>query len=233
MPGKPYKTLFFDLDHTLWDYETSSYETLCELYTHHQLHKRGVHDLEGFVDFFKDVNRTLWHLYDHGKITSEVIREERFKQILEKFNVHDPELSKNLSAEYLERCPRKGNLMPHATEALDYLAHHYSLTIITNGFDDVQRIKLQAGNLISYFDHIITSQKAGFKKPAKEIFHFALEINQIKSHEAIMIGDNLATDIAGAKNASLDAIFYNPDNLEHETEVKHEIQQLNELCTLL
>jgi YjjG family noncanonical pyrimidine nucleotidase len=233
MPGKPYKTLFFDLDHTLWDYETSSYETLCELYNHHQLYNRGVPNLERFVVFFKTVNRTLWHLYDHGQITSEVIREERFKQILAKFNVHDQELSGNLSAEYLERCPRKGNLMPHATETLDYLAQRYSLTIITNGFDDVQRIKLQSGNLTSYFDHMVTSQKAGYKKPAKEIFHYALEMNGIKPHEAVMIGDNLATDIAGAKNASIDAVFYNPDSLEYDTSVKHEIRHLNELCTLL
>ncbi len=228
-----YKTIFFDLDHTLWDYETSSYETLSELYDAHRLVDIGVTSLTGFVDVFRAVNGKLWHLYDHGKITSEVIREERFTQILGHFGVHDQKISTILSGEYLENCPRKSNLMPSVIETLRYLGQRYSLSVITNGFEDIQRIKLQAGNLVSYFDHIVTSQKAGFKKPAKEIFEFALSLNACAPHEAVMVGDNLATDIAGAKNAAVDAIFYNPDKLKHDVEVKYEIHQLDELCTLL
>jgi len=228
-----YSTIFFDLDHTLWDYDASAHETLQDLYEQYGLRERGIHRFDDFHQQFKVVNRELWHLYDHGKIDSDAIRKERFKQILERLKVFDETLSINLSEDYLHICPRKGYLMPGALEALQYLVKQYSLTVITNGFEDIQRIKMEAASITSYFDHIITSQKAGYKKPAREIFVFALGENRIGSDQAIMIGDNLLTDIAGAKNASIDAIFFNPDKVEHSVTVKHEITHLDELCELL
>lgn len=228
-----YSTIFFDLDHTLWDYETNARETLTELYDQHRLHELGVNAFDEFLNNFKAVNQQLWHLYDHGKITSEVIRSERFKQILEKSGIKHDELSLVLSEQYLNECPRKGHLMPHALEALDYLSDRYALTIITNGFEDIQRIKILSSKIESFFDHIVTSQKAGYKKPAPEIFHYAMSMNGIDSSACIMIGDNLLTDIAGAKNASIDTVLFNPDGLDHEAVVNHEIRSLKELCTLL
>lgn len=228
-----YTTLFFDLDHTLWDYETNSHDTLLEIYENHKLADHGITNFKVFHENFKMVNSQLWHLYDHGKITSEIIRKERFKQILEKFNSYELSLSLKLSEDYLYICPQKGSLMPHAIETLKYLSSRYSLSVITNGFEDIQLMKLRSGNITSYFDHIITSQKAGSKKPAKEIFHFALDSHGIEANHAAMIGDNLLTDIAGAKNASIDTIFYNPDSIAHTEEVNHEIIRLDELCELL
>ncbi|MDH4058676.1 MAG: YjjG family noncanonical pyrimidine nucleotidase [Cyclobacteriaceae bacterium] len=228
-----YTTIFFDLDHTLWDYETNSRETLMEIFAEHKLLDFGISGFEAFLQQFKIVNQKLWHLYDHGKITSEIIRNQRFVQILEKFNVSDEPLSQKLSEYYLNVSPKKGNLMPCAVDTLKYLSKNYSLSVITNGFDDVQRTKLQAANITSYFDHIVTSETAGHKKPAREIFHFALEANNISANQAVMIGDNLSTDIAGAKNASIDSIFFNPEKIEHKVEVNHEINQLDELCALL
>jgi YjjG family noncanonical pyrimidine nucleotidase len=228
-----YKTLFFDLDHTLWDYETSSHETLKELFDEHNLHEHGIPVFDDFYRVFREVNAELWRLYDHGKIESVVIRKERFRMILERLDAFEELTSERLSEEYLYTCPRKGYLMPGAMETLEALSDRYSLTLITNGFEDIQRMKLEAGKITSFFEHVITSQKAGYKKPAREIFEFALGANGITSRHAIMIGDNLATDIAGARNASIDAVFYNPDNLSHEAEVKHEIRELHELCTLL
>lgn len=228
-----YTTIFFDLDHTLWDYETNSRETLKELFETYALQSQGVTGFNDFLEQFKIINGQLWSLYDHGKIDGEIIRKERFKQILEKFNAFDETTSLKLSEGYMDISPRKGNLMPDAREALEYLSGKYSLSIITNGFEDIQHLKLQAGNITSYFDHIITSQKAGHKKPAREIFDFALTASRISAHAAVMIGDNLATDIAGAKNAAIDTIFYNPDQVAHQEEVNHEIHSLKELCTLL
>jgi YjjG family noncanonical pyrimidine nucleotidase len=230
---KQYKCIFFDLDHTLWDYESNSRETLLDLFNHYQLTNYGVRDFESFHQQFKKVNADLWHLYDHGKITSEVIRTERFKQILEAFNAYQAELCQTLSYEYLHDCPKRGTLLPHAIEVLEYLSDKYRLTVVTNGFDEIQHMKLTSGKLHEYFDHIITSQKAGHKKPAREIFDFALVQNGVQSQDAIMVGDNLITDIAGAKNASVDTVFFNPDCIEHETEVSHEIQNLRELSVLL
>jgi putative hydrolase of the HAD superfamily len=172
-------------------------------------------------------------LYDHGKISSEVIRQERFKQILSAFQVMDAALVETLSVEYLHHSPRKGGLVPHTTEVLTYLSKKYSLTVITNGFEDIQFLKLASGNLTGFFNHVVTSQKAGFKKPAREIFDYALSLNNIKPHQAIMIGDNLLTDIAGARNAGVDVIYFNPEGVPSEAEVTHEIRSLAELYALL
>jgi putative hydrolase of the HAD superfamily len=123
--------------------------------------------------------------------------------------------------------------MPHAIDVLNYLAPRYRLTIITNGFDEIQHLKLQSGNLTSYFDHIVTSQKAGHRKPDKRIFDFALENNNIKCHEAIMIGDNLITDIGGARNAGIANVFFNSEKIAHEDRPDHEIERLIELQAII
>ena len=231
--SEQFKCIFFDLDHTLWDYETNSRETLQELFIAHKLQDRGVSDFESFIREFKRVNAALWELYDHGKIGSEVIREERFKQILEAFRAYDKNLSDELSQEYLYTCPKKGNLMPHAFETLTTLSNRYKLSIITNGFEEIQHTKLTSGNLHQFFDHVVTSQKAGHKKPAPEIFEYALNRNGIGKTEAVMIGDNLITDIGGARRASLAHVFYNPDQVNHNEKVMAEIMSLQELCTML
>jgi len=225
--------IFFDLDHTLWDYETNSRETLYELFTAHALPEKGVTDFNKFHQEFKRVNSALWELYDTGRIGSEVIREERFKQILQAFHAYDKKLSDDLSVEYLFECPKKGNLMPHAVEALQYLSGRYKLSIITNGFEEIQNTKLTSGNLHQFFDHIVTSQKAGHKKPAREIFDFTLSKNGAAHHEAVMIGDNLLTDIKGARNASISHVFYNPDKITHQENVTLEIESLKELSSYL
>lgn len=233
MTVKKYSTLFFDLDHTLWDYETNSKETLGELYIQYDLVSKGVHALEPFQDEFRKVNTDLWFLYDRGMIDSDTIRKERFKRILERFHAYEENLSEDLSRDYLYQCPRKGKLMPYAIEILAYLKQKkYNLTVITNGFEEIQHMKLTAGNLHGYFDHIITSQKAGHRKPSKEIFEFALRNHGAACHEAIMIGDNLITDIGGSRNASIDNVFYNSEAITHDDTPDYEIHSLLELNTI-
>jgi YjjG family noncanonical pyrimidine nucleotidase len=228
-----YACIFFDLDHTLWDYETNSKETLLELFKAFDLAEKGVQDFEHFLNEFKRVNAELWVLYDTGKIGSEVIRAERFKQILSAFNAFEEKLCAELSYEYLYTCPKKGNLMPNAVSTLDYLSGKYRLSIITNGFEEIQNLKLTAGNLHKYFDHIITSQHAGFKKPSREIFDYTLAKNGIACNQAVMIGDNLVTDIGGARKASIDSVFFNHEQIKHDSEIHVEIHNLKELCELL
>jgi YjjG family noncanonical pyrimidine nucleotidase len=231
--GKKYKCIFFDLDHTLWDYETNSAETLFELYQTYNLLSKGIPLFENFLNRFKKVNIDLWNLYDKGLIDSDVIRRERFKQILEPFNAYDVKLSADLSRDYLDICPRKGKLMPHATDILNYLKQYYRLAVITNGFEEIQHQKLAAGSLRPYFDHVITSQKAGFKKPSREIFDCALQLNGVTNIEAVMVGDNLITDIGGAKNASIDAVFFNTEEIVHNESLHFEIRSLEELRAIL
>jgi YjjG family noncanonical pyrimidine nucleotidase len=232
--SKKYSCIFFDLDHTLWDYETNSRETLVELYHDYDLMAKGVPSCDDFTSQFTIVNTKLWDLYDRGLAGSEVIRKERFRQILNAFHIQEDKLCGDLSYHYLDQCPRKGHLMPHALEVLDYLSLHYKLSVITNGFDEIQNMKMQSTNLLPYFDHIITSQRAGSRKPSCEIFNFALTCNGIKHHQAIMVGDNLITDIGGACNAYIDAVFYNPEkNVADGHYYAHEIHSLVELREIL
>ncbi|HET9055011.1 MAG TPA: YjjG family noncanonical pyrimidine nucleotidase [Cyclobacteriaceae bacterium] len=228
-----YTCIFFDLDHTLWDYETNSKETLHELFNAYNLTDKGVTDLESFHREFRRVNAALWVLYDAGKIGSEVIRAERFKQILETFGISNGKLCAEISHEYLYTCPKKGNLMPNALSTLDYLSDKYRLSIITNGFEEIQNTKLTSGNLHRYFDHIVTSQHAGFKKPSREIFDYTLTKNGIGCNQAVMVGDNLVTDIGGARQASIDSVFFNHEQVKHDSEIHVEINNLSELCKLL
>jgi putative hydrolase of the HAD superfamily len=230
---RPYKCIFFDLDHTLWDYETNSCNTLRELYASFGLQGLGLIDCNSFEQQFKRVNLQLWDLYDRGLIGSEVIREQRFKQILEHFSITDDKLIADLSVAYMDSCPKKGTLLPHALETLHYLSERYSMTVVTNGFEEIQHIKMTAGNLHHFFAHIVTSQKAGCKKPSRGIFDYALKANNVLPNEAIMIGDNLVTDIGGALNASIDSVFFNPERIAHEVTVKHEITSLAELQNIL
>jgi putative hydrolase of the HAD superfamily len=230
---KKYACIFFDLDHTLWDYETNSKQTLEEMYDRYDLRSKGVDSRQHFVEEFKRVNTLLWDQFDRGAITSDVIRKERFKQILETFHAYSDKLFEDLSHDYITESPRKGNLMPYAREVLDYLIQHYRLSIITNGFDDIQHTKMTASKLLPYFDHVITSQSTGCRKPSCDIFNIALQRNGIKHHQAIMIGDNLVTDIGGANSVYIDTVFFNPEKNSHDSFMVHEINCLSELRRIL
>jgi YjjG family noncanonical pyrimidine nucleotidase len=228
-----YKCVFFDLDHTLWDYETNSRETLDDIYRLHKLDKRGIYSHEHFYICFREVNIHLWNLYDRGLIDSHTIRKERFKKVLEFFKAYEEKLSSDLSNDYLTICPAKINLLPNAIDTLNYLRGKYRLTVITNGFEEIQQTKLTAGNLSHFFDHIITSQRAGCRKPASGIFEFALKSNSIDPRQAIMVGDNLINDIQGARSVSIDTVFFNPESHVHTEKVAYEIKDLKELCDIL
>lgn len=228
-----YKCIFFDLDHTLWDYEANSRDTLNDLYNHFALSSRGIPDAESLCVRFREVNIALWDLYDRGEIDSTVIRQERFKKILEPFGAFSQDLCDELSVAYLDSCPRRKNLIPHALEILEYLSERYRLTVVTNGFEDVQNIKLGAVDLHRFFKYVITSQKAGYKKPALEIFEYAMRANNVAAHEVIMVGDNLVTDIGGARNAFIDTAFFNPELRKHNEQVTYEIESLKELYSFL
>jgi putative hydrolase of the HAD superfamily len=162
-----YKCIFFDLDHTLWDYEKNSAETLVELYAGYGLRDKGVPDAAAFVARFNIINEELWDQYDRGLISSNVIRNERFTRILDPFGGRDETLCANIAADYLRLCPMKGNLMPHAITVLEYLSVRYKLTIITNGFEEIQHQKMTSSKLTGYFENIITSQRAGHRKPSR------------------------------------------------------------------
>ncbi len=230
---KQYKCVFFDLDHTLWDYETNSEEALHELFFSFGLPSKSKLSFNDFFQGFIRVNNEIWDAYDRGLIKKDVIRNERFHRVFLHAGINDYDLSLEFSNRYVQESPKKGNLIPHAKEVLEYLAPKYTLYVITNGFEEIQSTKMQSSGIIDYFQGIVTSARAGYQKPQREIFDFALRENGHAHHHSIMIGDNLLTDIAGARNASVDTVYFNPKRVPHSEEVTHEIATLKELLHFL
>jgi len=230
---KSYKCVFFDLDHTLWDYEMNSGEALHELYDKYGLAKLGSIPFNEFYKGFVKINTEIWDAYDRGLTGKEVIRFERFDRVFRHAGINDYDLSLQFSEEYIKESPKKPNLVAHAKDVLDYLLPRYPLYIITNGFDEIQSVKMESAGITPYFKGVITSARAGCKKPEKEIFEFALRENGFVCSDTIMVGDNLLTDIAGARNASVDTVYYNPYKLPHQENVTYEISSLKELTSIL
>lgn len=228
-----YKAVFFDLDHTLWDYETNSKETLIDLHKAYDLNNYAGFSVSKFIETFHKVNHKLWDNYNRGVIDRAYIKNYRFKKILEKAHVNDDALALELSKQYISTCQQKKNLMPFTFETLDYLSEKYHLYILTNGFNDVQETKLSNTGLASYFKGIVTSETCGFRKPAKQIFDHTIHLARSVTDEVIMIGDNLSTDVNGALNAGIDAVFYNPEKMAHKERPSYEISCLSELSSIL
>lgn len=234
MKASSYKCILFDLDHTLWDYETNSSAALLQLYQKYKLDSLGAAPCDQFVKNFTKINTELWDKHDRNEITRDVLRYDRFDLVFRSAGLEHRELSLRFSEEYLVESPKGSSLVPHARELLDYLkGKGYSLYIVTNGFEEIQGTKIASGGITHYFDGIVTSARAGSKKPDKGIFEFVMKESGFKAPESIMIGDNLLTDIAGARNASIDHVFYNPGKVVHHDPVTYEIASLKELFHIL
>jgi putative hydrolase of the HAD superfamily len=229
-----YHDLFFDLDHTLWDFETNAKETIRDLFITHRLHETVTADFDFFFDKYSFHNKRLWHRYNHGFIKQEELKWKRMWHALLEFKLGDETLAKKLSAEYMEILPSKKALFPHTDEVLTYLRNRkYKLHLITNGFEQVQWRKLENAQIGSYFSTVITSEAACCLKPNKEIFDFAIGKAGCCYNESIMIGDNLDADIFGAMNAGMDTIFVNHINEETTLKPTHIIYHLKELEDIL
>lgn len=210
-----YKHLFFDLDHTLWDFNRNSKETLSELFEIHKLELLNKFSLPLFLSVYEKVNERLWEHYRQHKITKEYLRNGRFIETLETLNHEDEALSIKLSNDYILRSPYKGILFPYVHETLKYLKSKYDLHIITNGFSEVQRIKMESAGLLNYFNHIFISEEVGFNKPDPAIFNHAVKTCKSNISRCLMVGDNIETDMKGASSVKMDHVFFNPEKLHH------------------
>ncbi|MEX2335787.1 MAG: YjjG family noncanonical pyrimidine nucleotidase [Fulvivirga sp.] len=228
-----YRAIFFDLDHTLWDYEKNSHETLSELYHSYELKNQCGFSFDQFYYHFGRINQRLWNQFNHGIVERSAIREERFSRIFNHFHIDDLDLAIRISDDYLKQCPVKTNLFPHAHDVLQYLQQKYKLYILTNGFDDVQKVKIVQSNLNGYFQGMITSETIGHRKPSREIFDHAREIAGVSTNESLMVGDNLTADILGAKNAAIDSVYFNPLKKIHNESLNAEIHCLSQLMNML
>ncbi len=232
---KKYKHLFFDLDETLWDYKANAHETLIELYEQFNLGSNSDLNVEDFVAEFFRTNEELWRKYDKRLIVKDQIRQDRFPLIFERLGVdgHKDIDVEALQKNFIYESPKKGKLIDHAAEILITLSKHYSMHIITNGFEEIQTTKLKYSGIEKYFQQVITSERAHAQKPDPDIFLFALEAVKANISESVMIGDNLVSDIQGARGVGMDQVFFNPDKRNHDLEVTHEINYLFELSGIL
>ncbi|MFN3876372.1 MAG: YjjG family noncanonical pyrimidine nucleotidase, partial [Flavobacteriales bacterium] len=209
---KRYRHLFFDLDHTLWDFTANSRATLRELAEAYRLRDHGVADSDAFIGAYEAVNRALWAEHGAGRMPKEVLRVLRFRAALQRCGVLDNRLPEALSRAYLERCPRKTKLMPGAAELLDAVAGRYRLHIVTNGFDEVQRIKLRCSGIAARFEVVLSSERAGASKPDARIFLAAMRQAGAAPAESLMIGDSPEADMAGARAAGIDHAHYHAES---------------------
>ena len=210
MQQRKYRHIFFDLDHTLWDFDANARATLEQLHIDLNLPEKGVHDFDLFYRNYLAHNEKLWERYRNGYIKQDELRIKRMWLTLLDFRIADDELTRQLSELFLQLLPTRTILFPDTIEVLNYLSNKdYRLHLITNGFEQTQHSKLKSSGLDKYFKHVITSEGSNSLKPKKEIFEFALEKTGATIAESIMIGDSLDVDIAGAMGVGMDQVHVN------------------------
>jgi putative hydrolase of the HAD superfamily len=225
-----YKHLFFDLDHTLWDFEANSKLTLQELYDTFDLQSKGVNDFDLFHKNYLVHNDKLWERYRNGYIKVDELRWKRMWLTLIDFKIGDETLAREMGIKFLDLLPTRKLLFPYAIEILDYLSEKkYQLHLMTNGFEQTQHSKLKNSGIDKYFNEVITSESSNSLKPHKEIFEYALEKTGASKEESIMIGDSIEVDIQGAINAGIDQVYVNHINAETKINPTYTVYSLKEL----
>ncbi|MCF0071647.1 YjjG family noncanonical pyrimidine nucleotidase [Dyadobacter sp. CY261] len=229
-----YKHIFFDLDHTLWDFERNSSESLEEIFHYHELTKYGISSCEDFVCSFLKINTALWDAFDRGQLHHSYIRENRFRMVFEELGAEYPADHTEIGELYLNSLPTKKHLLEGALDLLNYLsAAGYGMHIITNGFNDIQSRKIASSEIGHFFENVVTFETANAKKPDRRIFEFALGVAQTTPKESLMVGDNWIADVLGAKQVGMDTVYLNPAGLKFDEEPTYNIRRLEELLLIL
>lgn len=225
-----YKHLFFDLDHTLWDFEANSRQTLAALHDSLRLEEKGVHDFDLFHKRYLAHNEKLWERYRNGYVRVDELRWKRMWLTLLDFKIGDEPLAREMGVLFLESLPTRNLLFPYTLEILNYLrAKGYNLHLITNGFEKTQHSKLQHAGMTGYFTEVITSEGSNSLKPHKEIFDYAFQKTGAQKEESIMLGDSVEIDIQGAINAGIDQVYVNHLNQAPAVQPTYTVYSLKEL----
>lgn len=225
-----YKHLFFDLDHTLWDFEANSRQTLQELYHSMGLLEKGVHDFDLFHQRYIVHNDKLWDRYRNGYIKVDELRWKRMWLTLLDFKIGNEPLAREMGIQFLDALPSRKILFPYAKEILQYLQRKgYQIHLITNGFEKTQHSKLLHAGLTGFFTEVITSEGSGSLKPHKEIFEYAFRKTGAAPEESIMLGDSIEVDIQGAINAGIDQVYVNHLDQEPSIRPTYTVRSLKEL----
>ena len=225
-----YTHLFFDLDHTLWDFEANSRHTLQEMHDEFSLHAKGIHDFELFHKNYLAHNDKLWERYRKGFIKVDELRWKRMWHTLIDFKIGDEHLAREMGTRFLDLLPTRNILFPYTIEILEYLGEKgYQLHLITNGFEHTQHCKLKNAGLDKYFREVITSEGSNSLKPKKEIFEYAFRKTNASPEQSIMIGDSVEVDILGAVNAGIDQVHVNHLRIEASIQPTYTVYALDEL----
>lgn len=230
---KKYKHIFFDLDRTLWDFDAAAEVAFERIYEQYNLNSLGIPSAHEFHEVYHPLNERLWELYREDKITKADLNRTRFLKPLEHYGIHDVELADHLSEDYVYWSPRIVRLVPGTMELLEYLKPKYHLHLITNGFEEVQDTKLTLSGMKPYFETLTVSEEVGVKKPNPEIFQYALNKAHATAEESLMIGDEMAVDIDGARAAGIDTVLFNPKGEKIEGERTFEVKDLREIKQIL
>lgn len=223
------KHIFFDLDHTLWDFDKNSGLSFKQIFEEKNIHL----NLEAFLKIYEPINFSYWKLYREEKITKEKLRYRRLKDTFDALNYEiSDELIDQISEDYIEYLPNNNFLIEGTLEILNYLKPSYKLHIITNGFERVQQVKLEKSNISSFFDVVVTSDSVGVKKPNAKVFEYALKEAGANKENSLMIGDSYEADVLGAQALDITPIYYNEKNVPVESDVKS-INSLLELKKIL
>ncbi len=224
-----YKHLFFDLDDTFWDVRSNQEAAQRELFSVFGMADHFP-DFDTYYHTFREINQKLWTEYRDGIVTRETLRNQRFVRLLEAGGIRDERLAMDMSNEYLRISPTFHALMPHSQEVLEYLyGKGYAMSLITNGFNEVQFRKVEHSGLKKFFQRITTSEFAGIGKPNPGIFEYAMRKAGVTPGECIMVGDDVYTDIYGASTAGMPSVFVNRSGAEHDQHPLYEVRSLLEL----
>lgn len=233
MAFKKYTHVFFDLDHTLWDFETNNHLTFNEILSRQRQMYSAIPGIDAFMKVYNIHNKALWDQYKKGLIEKDFLSYHRFVLTLGDFGIENTALAKQIAADYIRISPTKTTLIDGAIEVLKYLRPKYKLGLITNGFDEIQFVKIRHSALEHYFPLVVTSEEAGCKKPEPGIFYYALKKACAEASNSIYIGDEPETDVNGAREAGIDQVLVTFGKYFPESGATHTIESLYELLKIL
>jgi putative hydrolase of the HAD superfamily len=217
--------VFFDLDHTLWDFDRNSALAFKRLFQRHEI---GV-ELVDFIEVYEPINFSYWKLYREDRVSKQDLRRGRFRDAFDVFGVEfSVDELDAMAVTYIDELPKDNHLLDGAWEVLEYLRPNYQLHIITNGFAEVQALKLQNSRIAQFFETVTSSEEVGLKKPHPVIFETAMDKASVKPDRSIMIGDTFEADILGAEKVGMDTLFFNyrKDNVPETYKVVNQLTEI-------
>lgn len=227
---KDYQYILFDLDRTIWDFETNSNNNIRYI-----LDEMSLTSIEKsqFCTVYKKHNKQLWEKYEQGIIDKETLRWKRFFDSFEEFGIYDIELAKQFGERYIENMPNMTQLMPNAREVLETLFHYgCKMAIVTNGFKEVQYKKIKNASLEHYFRAVIVSEEIGYHKPSPMVFKRAMTALKAKKENTLMVGDDAYNDIEGAMIYGIDQFYYYKNQeIKYKVGATYESDDLSDLLT--